>query len=55
MSAFCVFGMTEVVAKQSADKKSPPPRLEGYERSISGGVPGSDLQDRSSPASLSGV
>ncbi len=24
MSAFCVFGMTEVVAKQSADKKSPP-------------------------------
>jgi len=25
MSAFCVFGMTEVIARQSASKKSPPP------------------------------
>ncbi|WP_193090157.1 hypothetical protein [Advenella sp. FME57] len=42
MSAFCVFGMTDVIARQSASKKSPPPEwnastqafYDGYEEQI---------------------
>ena len=41
MSAFCVYGMTDVIAKQSASRKSPPRDWEGTREEFR-----EDLQER---------